>query len=96
MTGRSQDNRLVHFELPAQQAAPRPGDLVTVKITEAGPYHLLADQDEHAVYSVRRTIAGDAWDRAEAASCGVPAEGAASKGSSSVSLGLPLSKKPAH
>jgi tRNA-2-methylthio-N6-dimethylallyladenosine synthase len=72
MTGRSQDNRLVHFEVPAQQAAPRPGDLVTVKITEAGPYHLLADQDENAVYSVRRTIAGDAWDRAEAASCGVP------------------------
>ena len=98
MTGRSQENRLVHFEVPVGQAAPRPGDLVTVKVTEAGPYHLLADQDSEAVYAVRRTIAGDAWDRAEAASCALPSSSPSTSvnGSATVSLGLPLSKKPEH
>ncbi|ERK70314.1 hypothetical protein N136_03351, partial [Leifsonia aquatica ATCC 14665] len=40
---------------------------------------------------VRRTQAGDAWDRAEAESCAVPAHGsgAAAGGAGPVSLGLP-------
>jgi tRNA-2-methylthio-N6-dimethylallyladenosine synthase len=92
MSGRGRDNRLVHFEVPAGAEAPRPGDLVTATITEAGPYHLIAD----AGYSMRRTIAGDAWDRAEAASCAVPAASAsaASGAKSGVSLGLPSLGKP--
>jgi tRNA-2-methylthio-N6-dimethylallyladenosine synthase len=85
MSGRTPENRLVHFEVPAGAETPRPGDMVTVVVTDAAPYHLLADDQKN--YSVRRTIAGDAWDLAEAASCAVPA--AATTGKSSVSLGLP-------
>jgi tRNA-2-methylthio-N6-dimethylallyladenosine synthase len=89
MSGRGRDNRLVHFEVPANAEAPRPGDLVTATITEAGPYHLIADSG----YSMRKTIAGDAWDRAEAASCAVPsASGNTPK--SGVALGLPTLGKP--
>jgi tRNA-2-methylthio-N6-dimethylallyladenosine synthase len=90
MSGRTPENRLVHFEVPAGADVPRPGDMVNVTITEAAPYHLLADNQQN--YSVRRTIAGDAWDRAETASCAVPSSGAAAK--SSVSLGLPTVGSP--
>lgn len=91
MSGRAEDNRLVHFEVPDGAERPRPGDVVTAKITDAAPYHLLAD--DLSVYAVRRTTAGDAWDRAEAASCGVPAPGSAAR-PASVSLGLPSLRKP--
>jgi tRNA-2-methylthio-N6-dimethylallyladenosine synthase len=62
---------------------------VTVTITDAAPYHLLADNLSDL--NIRRTIAGDAWDRAEAASCAVPtpATDGSAKTKSSVSLGLP-------
>ena len=75
MSGRSRDNRLVHFEVPAGAESPRPGDIVTVRVTEAKPYFLLADGTGSAggIYDLRRTRAGDAWDLAQAASCGVPA-----------------------
>jgi tRNA-2-methylthio-N6-dimethylallyladenosine synthase len=46
--------------------------LVTCTITSAAPYHLMADDEGGSQYSLRRTIAGDAWDRAEAESCAVP------------------------
>jgi len=85
-SGRSRDNRLVHFEVPSGAEAPRPGDLVTVKITDAKPYFLIADAHT-GVYEVRRTVAGDAWDRAQAESCGIPATGSASS-SGKVSLNL--------
>ena len=85
MSGRTPENRLVHFEVPAGAEVPRPGDMVTVVVTDAAPYHLLADNQKN--YSVRRTIAGDAWDRAEAAACAVPSSEGGSK--SSVSLGIP-------
>jgi tRNA-2-methylthio-N6-dimethylallyladenosine synthase len=91
MSGRSKENRLVHFEIPMGAEIPRPGDLVTVKVTDAAPYHLLADQDEAAIYQIRRTAAGDAWDRAEAASCAVPSS---SSNSGKASLGIPLIRKP--
>jgi tRNA-2-methylthio-N6-dimethylallyladenosine synthase len=74
MSGRGRDYRLVHFEVPAGEPKPRPGDLVTCTVTSAAPYHLMADVVPGASYSVRRTIAGDAWDRAEAESCAVPAK----------------------
>ena len=90
MSGRTPENRLVHFEVPVGAEVPRPGDLVTVVITDAAPYHLLADDQKN--YSVRRTIAGDAWDRAEAAACAVPSVDGAAK--SSVSLGLPTVGQP--
>jgi len=74
-SGRSRDNRLVHFEVPAGAEHPRPGDIVNVRITDAKPYFLIADA-EGGVYELRRTVAGDAWDRAQAVSCGIPATGA--------------------
>ena len=38
----------------------RPGDMVTVEVTYAAPHHLVADGP---IRSVRRTRAGDAWER---------------------------------
>jgi tRNA-2-methylthio-N6-dimethylallyladenosine synthase len=90
LSGRSQDQRLVHFTVPEGAPAPRPGDLVTVTITEAAACHLVADPASAADYSQRRSRAGDAWDRAQADSCGVPAPGAAGQaGKTGVSLGMP-------
>ncbi|MFM6971246.1 MAG: MiaB/RimO family radical SAM methylthiotransferase, partial [Rhodoluna sp.] len=86
MSGRNPENRLVHFELPVGAERPRPGDMVTVQITDAAPYHLLAD--DTSTYSLRRTKSGDAWDAAEAAAC-APETGVAPNGKATVSLGLP-------
>jgi tRNA-2-methylthio-N6-dimethylallyladenosine synthase len=61
LSGRARDNRLVHFALPAEVEAPRPGDVVTVEVTYAAPHHLNAD----VFGAVRRTRAGDAWERAQ-------------------------------
>ncbi|SDZ44279.1 tRNA (N6-isopentenyl adenosine(37)-C2)-methylthiotransferase MiaB [Herbiconiux ginsengi] len=92
LSGRARDSRLVHFELPEGSVRPRPGDVVTVAVTQAAPFHLIADSDGTPL-SVRATRSGDAWDRAEAASCAVPAPGGdqAVGGSAPgrVSLGLP-------
>lgn len=93
MSGRAADARLVHFELPEGVAAPRPGDMVTTRITAAAPYHLLADLAPDSNFSIRRTRAGDAWDAAQAASCAVPSTSADGE-KPSVSLGLPLMRKP--
>ncbi|MGB3699246.1 MAG: tRNA (N6-isopentenyl adenosine(37)-C2)-methylthiotransferase MiaB [Gordonia sp. (in: high G+C Gram-positive bacteria)] len=58
MSGRARDGRLVHFR--ADEAARiRPGDVVTVTITEAAPHHLIADG---GVLTHRRTRAGDAHE----------------------------------
>ena len=47
---------------------PRPGDVVTVAVTYGAPHHLVADSAlTGGVYQVRRTAAGDAWERREAA-----------------------------
>jgi tRNA-2-methylthio-N6-dimethylallyladenosine synthase len=75
LSGRAPDNRLVHFTRPSG-AAPRPGDMVTVEISYAAPHHLLAEGEP---LGLRRTPAGDAWERRTAAP-------AAPKG---VMLGLP-------
>ena len=80
LSGRARDNRLVHFEVPDSEARPRPGDVVTVTVSQAAPYHLIADGGN---YQLRRTPGGDAHDRRELESCGVPAVG-----SGKVSLGL--------
>ncbi|CAA9399631.1 MAG: tRNA-i(6)A37 methylthiotransferase, partial [uncultured Nocardioides sp.] len=67
LSGRAPDNRLVHFApdfslLP--ESSVRPGDMVTVEVTYAAPHHLVADGP---VRAVRRTRAGDAWERRTAA-----------------------------
>jgi len=58
-SGRAPDNRLVHFAVPVEAPAPRPGDVVTVEVTYAAPHHLVADGEYGGV---RRTRAGDAWE----------------------------------
>jgi tRNA-2-methylthio-N6-dimethylallyladenosine synthase len=76
-SGRARDNRLVHFRSAPGEAAPRPGDMVTVVSTYAAPHHLVADGP---VAALRRTPAGDAWAAREAdTQAGRPV----------VSLGLP-------
>jgi tRNA-2-methylthio-N6-dimethylallyladenosine synthase len=59
LSGRGPDNRLVHFD-PSGAEGVRPGDMVTVQVTYAAPHHMVADGP---VLDVRRTRAGDAWER---------------------------------
>ncbi|MCS3427854.1 tRNA (N6-isopentenyl adenosine(37)-C2)-methylthiotransferase MiaB [Leucobacter aridicollis] len=88
MSGRAADNRLVHFVVPEGADEPRPGDMVTTRVTAAAPHFIIAD--ETVGFSVRRTRAGDAWDRRQAESCGVPAPSGAAQGAGrAVNLGLP-------
>ena len=82
LSGRARDNRLVHFSLPEAAPVPRPGDLVTTTVTQAAPFHLIADS---ASLRVARTRSGDAWERAEAEACGIPVSGTGG----AVSLGMP-------
>src|SRR5918993_1703735 len=89
MSGRAEDSRLVHFEVTPGSELPRPGDVVSVTITQAAPFHLIADSIDDAPLRIRRTRAGDAWDRAQAESCAVPAAPGASATAGRVSLGLP-------
>jgi tRNA-2-methylthio-N6-dimethylallyladenosine synthase len=49
VSGRAEDNRLVHVAQPDEDVAP--GDFVTARVTHAAPHHLVADD----VVSVRRT-----------------------------------------
>ncbi|MCL2515415.1 MAG: tRNA (N6-isopentenyl adenosine(37)-C2)-methylthiotransferase MiaB [Microbacteriaceae bacterium] len=89
MSGRAEDSRLVHFEVPAGSAVPRPGDVVTVEITHGAPFHLLADSRDGAPLTIRATRAGDAWDREQAESCGVPAGHGGAVKAGAVGLGMP-------
>ena len=57
MTGRARDGRLVHFAPNGHlDGEIRPGDVVTVEVTEAKPFFLIADA---GVLTHRRTPAGD-------------------------------------
>lgn len=85
LTGRGPDNRLVHFSIPEGSEVPRPGDFVTVPITASRTYHLISDPVDAEQYYLRRSRAGDAWDRTQADSCGTGSNGAAA----GVNLGLP-------
>jgi tRNA-2-methylthio-N6-dimethylallyladenosine synthase len=88
LSGRAEDSRLVHFDVPAGSEQPRPGDVVSVRVTRAAPFYLIADSADGAPLRIRRTRAGDAWDRAQTESCGVPAT--TETGAPRVSLGLPV------
>ena len=85
LAGRGPDQRLVHFSVPAGCEEPRPGDMVTVPITEAGSFHLISDPTAEQ-YQLRRTRAGDAWDRSQAESCGA---GTTQVSGGPVGLGMP-------
>jgi tRNA-2-methylthio-N6-dimethylallyladenosine synthase len=93
LSGRSEDGRLVHFSVPPGSDEPRPGDVVRVKVTEAKPFFLLADGHPEGGLSIRRTRAGDAWDRWQAESCGVPTP---ESSATSVNLGMPGLKAPSR
>jgi tRNA-2-methylthio-N6-dimethylallyladenosine synthase len=93
LSGRAEDGRLVHFSVPDSSAAPRPGDVVSVVVTEAKPFFLLADGHPEGGLSIRRTRSGDAWDRWQTESCGAPTSGTSL---SAVSLGMPALKVPGH
>ena len=84
MSGRARDNRLVHFAVPEGAERPRPGDMVTVDVTYGAPHHLVADS---AIQSIRRTRAGDAWERRTSAP---PAASAVGLGMPSVGVPAPL------
>ncbi|MDO5492764.1 MAG: tRNA (N6-isopentenyl adenosine(37)-C2)-methylthiotransferase MiaB [Nesterenkonia sp.] len=88
LSGRAPDHRLVHFSVPDGAPSPRPGDFVTVPITGAGGFHLLADPTPDQ-YRLRRSRAGDAWDRSQAESCGVGTTQVAGAEPGAVSLGMP-------
>lgn len=63
--GRPDDARL---DESLAEELPRPGDMVTVDVTRAAPYHLIADSAAHGgTYAVRRTPSGDAWTARERA-----------------------------
>lgn len=85
LAGRTPDMRLVHFSVPEGAETPRPGDFVTVPVTEAGSFHLISDPTAEQ-YSVRRSRAGDAWDRSQADSCGT---GTTRVSGGAVNLGFP-------
>ena len=94
LSGRARDNRLVHFSVPDEvraqggTALPRPGDVVTAKVSYAAPHHLVADHANGGVWQLRRTRAGDAWDRRQADSCGVATVSAGSNDPAAGSSGL--------
>ncbi len=91
LSGRAEDGRLVHFSVPEGSEEPRPGDVVSVVVTEAKPFFLLADGHPDGGLSIRRTRAGDAWDRWQAESCGAPST---ESSASAVNLGMPALKVP--
>jgi tRNA-2-methylthio-N6-dimethylallyladenosine synthase len=74
LTGRSEDFRLVHFDNTCQA---RPGDEVTVKITEASAHYLIGDP-----ISVRQTRGAQAHE-----------ERFENKGPTATMLGIPSVKK---
>ncbi|MFC7022511.1 tRNA (N6-isopentenyl adenosine(37)-C2)-methylthiotransferase MiaB [Promicromonospora thailandica] len=47
------------------EGLPRPGDMVTVTVTQAAPHHLIADPVAAGPLAVRRTRSGDAWAERE-------------------------------
>ncbi len=94
MSGRAEDNRLVHFDVPAGGGIPRPGDVVSVVVTRAAPHFLIA-APAGGTLPVRRTRAGDAHDRAEAENCGIPVHAPIGPSGGAVNIGLPT-LRPAH
>jgi tRNA-2-methylthio-N6-dimethylallyladenosine synthase len=60
LSGRAADFRLVHVAKPEGESV-RPGDMVVATVTQAAPYHLIADEGARVI----RTRAGDAWQRSQ-------------------------------
>jgi tRNA-2-methylthio-N6-dimethylallyladenosine synthase len=97
MSGRAPDNRLVHFALPSHLPdadAPRPGDVATVTVTYGAPHHLVADAAlTGGPFAVRRTRAGDAWQRRQAADHVSHVAAGAGDAPAGVLLGMPVLRR---
>lgn len=86
------DDRL---DEPLDPRVPRPGDVVTVRVTHSAPYHLVADSalatdEATSIYSVRRTRAGDAWAARERDRAGLGGDHAHGAGTGAASAGGPV------
>ena len=79
---------------------PRPGDMVTVTVTQSAPHHLIADSAlaPHGTFAVRRTRSGDAWAQREIARLGggdsSHSHGTPAAPGAPVSLGMPSLRRP--
>ncbi len=85
-SGRAADNRLVHVTVP-EDAAVRPGDLVTAEVTYAAPHHLIADR----FLAVERTGAGAAV-AADGHGCSLTADGAQRPGGPGDAVSAPIAE----
>ena len=89
------DPRLAEGALAEE--VPRPGDVVTARVTRSAPHHLVADSAlTGGPFAVRRTRSGDAWVRRERARLGggedEHAHGGAPAGGP-VTLGMPTLRR---
>src|SRR5699024_1278884 len=98
ISGRAEDNRLVHLALPPdleEADLPRPGDMVTATVTSSAPHHLIADSGrDGGQFLVRRTRAGQAWQQRRSTTHTHPtgpAEGSVSLGMPTLRPGTPAS-----
>jgi tRNA-2-methylthio-N6-dimethylallyladenosine synthase len=81
------DPRVAHDLHPR---LPRPGDLVTARVTHGAPHHLVADSAvDGGTFDVRRTRAGDAWVARERDRGASDEHGHAARVAGPVTLGLP-------
>ncbi|AEI12539.1 tRNA (N6-isopentenyl adenosine(37)-C2)-methylthiotransferase MiaB [Cellulomonas gilvus] len=93
LSGRAPDNRLVHLALPDGWAQPpRPGDMVTVEVTQAAPHHLVADSGAlGGTFEVRSTRASQAWQARQAGDdAHAHGDGCGTAPAGPVSLGIPV------
>ena len=102
LSGRARDNRLVHFGVGDTSAAdlPRPGDAVTVVLTQAAPHHLIADgvngvDGGSSIRTLRRLRSGDAWQARQDAPAQEQGRPAVTLGMPSIGVPAPLPAAPA-
>nr|WP_268958088.1 tRNA (N6-isopentenyl adenosine(37)-C2)-methylthiotransferase MiaB [Occultella kanbiaonis] len=103
LSGRAEDNRLVHVGVPDGVASlpeterPRPGDLITATVTGSAPHHLIADSGlTGGTFELRRTRSGDAWaarERAAAAAASAAEGGPSAPAGRAVGLGMPTVRR---
>ena len=87
LSGRARDNRLVHFALPEGVERPRPGDFAEVEVTYGAPHHLVADGALTGGHlAVRRSAAGDAWQRRTEAAADADADAGTDAGTDAEAL----------
>ena len=84
LSGRAEDSRLVHFDVPGGAPTPRPGDVVTVRVTRAAPHFLIADVPAGEPLAVAAPAPATPGTPAKRPSCAVHAP---APGGRAISLG---------